>query len=243
MTNPEIERLLRLQRSAYELLLRLQRSAYELLLWINQRAASEQELLSGENLEKWRYARSCETWVRDIHGMIPTAIRPSEEEIPAFARLYSSFFQTSFRLAESTAVQLPEHRGSRWGWRQTGRRKLVAGAPGGKKTQGGKAKLEEAARELRLIALEELALEHDLLLGPRELEALDCDAALARAVTLWTYVHELNRRANFASQGEAVRLLWGAMDKKERAKLDVERVLRARDTILKAAQAMDKNDR
>jgi len=227
-----------MKNEAIDRLLRLQHAAYELLLWINERAELEQDLLGDVNLGKWRYAGSCEAWVRDIHGMIPLAIRPSEADIPAFARLYSSFFQTSFRLAESTAVQLPEHRGHPWGWRQTGRRKLVAGSPGGKKTQGGKTKLEEAARELRGIALEELALEHDLILGPAELETLLTDSVLAPAVTLWTYVHELHRRANFASQGEAVRLLWGSMDKKAREKMDTERVAKARDAILKAARAL-----
>lgn len=92
-----------------ERLLRLQNSAYEFLLWLNKRADHEQELLSDQNLEKWRFAESCENWMRDVHGMIPIGIRPSVEDIPAFARLFSSFFLTSFRLIESAPTRAYNH--------------------------------------------------------------------------------------------------------------------------------------
>lgn len=220
-----------------ERILRLQHSAYEFLLWINKRAQNEQELLSDRNLEKWRFADSCETWVRDIYGMIPTAIRPSHDEIPAFARLFSSFFQTSFRLVENAPTTAYDHWGDESGWAGSGKRKLVPGAPGGKRTPKGKEKVRNSARELRLIALEELALEHDYLPSRADLEALEHDSSLSSALTLWTYIHELNRRAHFASQGEAVRLLWLEMDKKEREKITAAKVLKARDTLIAALKA------
>ncbi len=42
-----------MNKSEIERLLQLQNSAYELLLWLNKRAENEQEILSDSNLEKW----------------------------------------------------------------------------------------------------------------------------------------------------------------------------------------------
>ncbi|HEX8549925.1 MAG TPA: hypothetical protein VF681_00080 [Abditibacteriaceae bacterium] len=223
-----------MNRNDIERILRLQNSAYELLLWLNKRAENEQELLSDHNLEQWRHGESCENWVRETSGMIPQAIRPSQEDIPAFARLFSSFFLTSFRLTERAPVVSYDYYGHESGYVGSGKRRLMAGAPSGKKSAKGKVKVEESARELRIIALEELALENDLLLSRADLEALEQDDNLHDALVLWTYFHELNRRANFASQGDAVRSLWQAMDKKEREKMSVEKIVNARDSLITA---------
>lgn len=111
----------------------------------------------------------------------------------------------------------------------------MAGATGEKKST--KAKVGESARELRFIALEELALENDLLLGRSDLELVESDAKTNEALVLWTYIHELNRRANFASQGEAVRSLWQAMDKKARQNINVDKVVKAREVLLAALKS------
>lgn len=227
MTETEISRLLELQKSAYEL-----------LLWLDERARTEPEVLSDQNLEKWRVAASCEAWMRDVYGMIPQSLRPLEAEIPAFARLFSSFFLTSFRLVESAPIRAFDYRGEEpTGYIGSGRRKLMAGSPEAKKSSKGKERVGETARELRWIALEELGLEHDLLPGRAVLELLEGDAALAADLTLWTYVHELNRRAHFASQGAPVRSLWLAMEKKEREKISAKKVVLARERLLAALRA------
>lgn len=225
-----------MNRNDIEAILQLQNSAFELLMWLNKRAEQEQQILSDENLEKWRHAESCEAWVRDVYGMLPQSLRPSSEEIPAFAHLFSSFFLTSFRLIENAPARVYD------GWGEnsyggSGRRKLMAGAPGGKKSSKGKKKVGESARELRLIALEELAIENDLLLSRADLELLESDAGLNEALTLWTYFHELNRRAHFASQGEAVRFLWQAMDKKEREEMNTDKVINARGKLLESLKS------
>ena len=223
-----------MQHAEIERILRLQNFAYEFLLWLNQRAEHEQQLLSDENLEKWRYSESCENWVRQIHGMIPLAIRPDEDDLPAFARLFSSFFQTSFHLVENAPRRGYDYYGDESGYVGSGHRRLMPGAPGGKKTPKGKAKIGESVRYLQIIALEDLALENDLAPSRAQLETLLSNAALCDALTLWTYFHELHRRSQFASQGEAVRALWLAMDKREREKLTAAKVLQARDELLTA---------
>ncbi|HEY0075050.1 MAG TPA: hypothetical protein VGB77_13175 [Abditibacteriaceae bacterium] len=96
----------------------------------------------------------------------------------------------------------------------------------------------ESAHELRLIALEELSLENDLLVSRIELEAVTSKKELSDALTLWTYFHELNRRAQFASQGEAVRSLWLAMDKKAREKINADKVMKARDVLVNALKSL-----
>lgn len=219
-----------------ERILWLQNAAYELLLWINKRAEQEQALLSDSNLEKWRYAESCENWVRDIYGMIPRDLRPDEVDVAAFARLFSAFFRTSFRVAENSPIKTYDDWGEERGHIGSGQRKLVAGAPDGKKSSKGRAKVRESADELRVIALEELALENELFPSRAALESVANDANLGETLTLWTYFHELARRANFASQGAAVRSLWQAMDKKERENLSADDILAARDTLVAALQ-------
>jgi len=219
-----------MNRDHIERILRLQNSAYQLLLWLNNRAEHEEDVLSDQNLEKWRHAETCELWMREVYGMIPTAIRPDEDEIAELARLFSSFLQTSFRLVESAPRRGYDYWGEQ-GWEGSGKRKLMPGAPGGKKTPKGREKVAGSARELRVIALEQLAREHDLSLNRADVEAVADDALLSGDLTMWTYFHELDRRAQFASQGEAVRLLWMAMDKKEREELKAGQILKARDAL------------
>ncbi|PQV63814.1 hypothetical protein B1R32_10818 [Abditibacterium utsteinense] len=226
-----------MNKSEIERLLQLQNSAYELLLWLNKRAENEQEILSDSNLEKWRTAASCENWVREMEGMFPQALRPSPDDIPAFSHLFSSFFQTSFRLVENAPVPAHDYYGHQNSYIAGVRRRLMAGAPSAKKSTKGKAKVGESARELRLITLEELALENDLLIGRADLETLESDEKLNESLVLWTYIHELNRRAHFASQGEAVRSLWQAMDKRERENISADKVLKAHDSLLAALKS------
>jgi hypothetical protein len=222
-----------MNKSDIERILKLKNSAYELLLWLNKRAETQNDILSDRNLEKWRFGESCEGWVRDFYDSIPLALRPAPADIPAFARLFSSFFQTSFRLVESApSVDYSGYGGKIYVG--SGKRKLIAGAPGGKKSAKGKAKVSNSARELRLIALEELALEHDLAIDRAKLAVLEGDPKLQDALILWSYVYELNRRANFASQGEAVRALWQSMDKQERGQIDADDVIGAREMLLAA---------
>ncbi len=217
-----------------ERLLQLQNSAYELLLWIDKRAYSEQSLLSDENQQKWRYAESCESWVRDIYGMIPQNLRPDDADIPAFARLFSAFFRTSFRVIENAPVTAYDYHGHESGFVAGANRKLMAGAPDGKKSSKAKAKIRESADDLRVIALEELALQNELFPSRESLQAVAERASLSEALTLWTYFHELERRADFASQGAAVRSLWQEIPKRERQNLTADKIIGAREVLVEA---------
>ena len=222
-----------MNESQIDTLLKLQKNAYEFLLWINQRAMDDQSILSDQNLEKWKSPATCEQWVRQVLGMIPASMRPTESELPSFSKLFGAFFQTSFHLVESSPVLTSDD----WGepiWVSSGKRKLVAGAPGGKRTPKGKAKKEKSADELCLHALDELALEAGCCCSRDQLDKIRTNSSYATEVVLWTYIHELERRANFASQGEPVLLLWTSLPKKLRENISTERVLRAQDILQQA---------
>ena len=225
--------ILNMNESQIDTLLKLQNYAYEFLLWINQRAMDDPSILSDQNLEKWSSPATCEEWVRQVLGMIPASIRPAESELPAFSKLFRAFFHTSFRVVDKSSVRASND----WGdpiWVSSRKRRLVAGPPGGKRTPKGKAKKEKSADELCLHALDELALEAGYCCSRDQLNQLRTNESYATEVVLWTYIHELERRANFSSQGEPVLLLWVSLPKKLRENISTERVLRAQHILQQA---------
>ena len=115
---------------------------------------------------------------------------------------------------------------------------LQATSFSGRKPSNSKDNIRETARELRMIAHEELALENNLLPGRERLKALANDEKLRDAVTLWTYFHELNRRANFSSQGEAVAYIWRTMNPNERKKMNAEKILKARERLVTSLESI-----
>ncbi len=222
--------------ASIERVLHLQGSAYEFLLWLGQRAREDDSILRDENIEAWRFPDSTQVWLGGFVGMMPAHLRPEEGDAPAFSRLFSSFFSTSFQVSEKTNLTQNDGDG-RYGW-QEDRRSLVAAPPSlGKKSAKGKAKVKDDARELKLLALEALALEEELFPSRAELEALLAQPELEREVLIWTYFHEIERRANFASQGAPVLYLWREMSVAERRKLDAARVWEAREALLKQLRA------
>lgn len=217
-------------------ILQLHRSAYELLRWINQRAAGDPLLLSDHNLKRWSSGSSCELWMRENCGTFPKCLRPAEEDFQAFANLFSSFLHTSFRPVESSTVPALDD----WGepaWIKRDRRKLMAGSPKGKKSSKAKSRTAQSMRELCLIALEKLAREENVIPVRQDLERISSETSLRCALILWTYFQELNRRATWTSQGDAVLELWKAMEKTEREDMNSSRILKARSALIEALNA------
>ena len=215
--------------------LELQRGAYGLLLWLGERAQNDNSILGDDNLEKWRAADSTQEWLRLFVGMMPADLRPQEADFSAFARLFSSFFSTSFHISETSNERIVP--GYYW---QERRRSLVAGAPStGKKSAKGKARVKEGARELERLALEHLALEGELFPSRAELDAILSDEKLEADVTLWAYFHELERRLSFASQGASVHRLWRDLSERERKNLSAAHIWEARERLLVALRKDD----
>lgn len=209
----------------------LQRKAYNLLLWIDEQARHQADLLSDENVAAWKYADSCQSWVRQMSGIFPRDFRTEENDISAFSHLMPSFFNTSFHVEEKTVSKYSHSYDS---YIADKRVRLVAGVSSTRKTKAQKEKTLESARHLQFIALEELAIENDCDLSREQLENLTRKIETSDALNIYSYAHELMRRSQFASQGAAVHSLWQSMDKKTRQKLNAETIWQARETLVAA---------
>ena len=84
--------------------LKLQKQAYSLLMWLKEQARNNRSLLNAKALEPMSSAKSCEDWVLRHLSMIPIQLRPEGSDVPAFSHLFSSFFTTSFRVADPSEV-------------------------------------------------------------------------------------------------------------------------------------------
>lgn len=202
--------------------LKLQKLAYALLMWLKEQARKDRSLVEPETVEAISSAGSCEEWLAQRLPIIPAQLHPSPHDFTAFTRLFSSFFTTSFRVGQVY-------------WGERAETTVVAGVKelhGRRHKKHSERRAEQAAIELKRLALTALA----------ETEELPCDAllaeravvseAVAKDLSLWTYVRELVRRTEFASQGPGVHRLWLALDERTRKNLAVEAVWKARKNLV-----------
>jgi hypothetical protein len=203
--------------------LKLHKLAYGLLMWLKDQTRKDRSLVEPETVEAISSAQSCEEWLAQRLAMIPAHLHPAPNDFTAFTRLFSSFFTTSFRVGQVY-------------WGERAETTVVAGVKelhGRRHKKHSERRTEQAATELKRLALTALA----------ETEGLPCDAllteravvaeAVAQDLSLWTYVRELVRRTEFASQGPGVHRLWLALDERTRKNLSVEAVWQARLNLIR----------
>lgn len=203
--------------------LKLHKQAYGLLMWLKAQARNNRSLLDVKALEAMSATKSCEDWVVRHLSMIPVNLRPNASELPAFSHLFSSFFTTSFRVGQVR-------------WWETVETTLVAGAKtfrDGRHKKYAERREEEAATELKRLALAALAAEEGLSCDPLLTERAAAAEVISQELSLWAYVRELVRRAEFASQGTSVHRLWLALDERTRKNLGVEAVWQARMNLIR----------
>lgn len=217
-----------MKREELEKVMSLQKRAYGLLMWVNQAARSNPVMFSAEAVNRIRTAEGCAEWINHHLNSLPREFWPEPAELVAYARLFSSFFATSFRVGEV---------GRRDSMRvETG---LVTGA---KKINDRRHKKhlerrqKEAALVLKRAALTALAEEAGAVAPVADLDAIIASAELGAKVTLWTYACELKRRTEYVSQGTAVHELWLELDEKLRKRMDVEMVWKVRDELVTCFQ-------
>lgn len=197
----------------------LQKKAYGLLLWLKDRAKENPAMLKQEpfaNGAGWL------PWVEQRMDSFPTQLRPAMEEVAAFTLLLSSFFTTSFRVAEVRR-------------RDDCKTSLVAGAKpfrGRRNKRATEARETEAVHELCALALASLATEVGVDSSPEIVARIEADDTLAKDLALWTYARELARRTEFASQGPAVHRLWLSLDEKVRRELSAGKIWEARSRLV-----------
>lgn len=206
----------------------LQQRAYATLLWLETISYARPHLLTQQSVDDLRRTPTCMEWLRRHRDQIPARLQPAPQDAETFARLFASFFQTSFRFerrlhdGQPYFVILPNKD------RAAGKDKLVG--------RGGvprwlKQKRKDEAVHLKYRALADL----DPTAGSadfwRTAEAVLDDAGLREDVVIWTYACELVHRSRADAHGPAVHLLWKQMDKPTRQQLTAARVWRARERL------------
>jgi hypothetical protein len=202
--------------------LTLHKLAYGLLIWLKEQARNNRSLLDSKAVEAMSSAKSCEEWLSCHLSMIPVNLRPGSNDISAFSYLFSSFFSTSFRIG---AVR----------WWDTVETTLVTGAKSfcdRRHKKHSERREAEAAAELKRLALSALAEEAELRIYPLLTQTIVIPQTISNDLTLWTYVRELVRRTEFASQGSPVHRLWLELDERTRKNLSIEMVWRARANLI-----------
>jgi hypothetical protein len=203
--------------------LNLHKMAYGLLIWLKERAKHSRSLLGSEAVQAMSSANSCERWLVRLLPMAPSHLRPGANDLSAFSHLFSSFFNTSFRIEQVR----------RW---KTAKTKLVTGAKkfrNRRHRRHSERREEEDATELKRLALGTLAVEVGLPNNERLMQRAVISQDIADDLALWTYVRELVRRAEFASQGPSVHRLWRGMGERVRLNLSAETVWQARDNLVR----------
>lgn len=217
-----------MKREELEKVMGWQKRAYGLLMWLGQEARANPAMLSAEAVEQMSAAESCVGWINHNLNSLPREFWPEPSDLVPFARLFSSFFATSFRVGlvgRRDSLQMETS--------------LVSGA---KEAKDGRHKkhLERrqkgAALELKRAALSGLAEEAGVVVTVEGLDAMIAATELGPKVTLWTYACELKRRTEYVSQGTAVHELWLELDEKTRKRMDGEMVWKAKETVMNALE-------
>jgi hypothetical protein len=170
-------------------------------------------------LAAWRSPEACIQWVARNYDQLSLAHRPPRDQLTEFARFLCSLFATSFSVCKivhdgETRIQV----------RALASRRL----DGTKKSIYTKTKERRAADLLLSHAFVALAAE----IGLEQPPIIPKGSALEADLALWAWAVQLVNRANFASQGPAVHLLWLDVPEKTRRQLNPETVWLARQRLI-----------
>lgn len=207
--------------SELERVVGLHKKGYDILLWLKQAARSKPRLLSEDETDLLASGEKCVFWVKRHLNDLPLELRPSPDDFRPVGYLLSSFFHTSFRVAEVR------------GW-DTVETTLVRGAKSFKNARHKRhsdRRETQAAIELKRIAITTLAEDCGVSLAPESREPALTDPEIAHDLTLWTYGCELVRRTEFAPQGSSVHRLWLELDEKARKRFSAESIWQARERL------------
>ncbi len=206
----------------------VQRKAYQLLLWLKQRARNNPTLFHSEKTEPFANGTNCEEWVRHHCDSFPVHLRPNAEEVRKCGYVLSSFFKTSFRIAEVR----------HWDEVET---TLVAGLRGirGRRHKRKLAQRQtQDAQDLRRLSLGLLAEECGQAMTVENFEHACTNPEFFQQVTRYVYGVELVRRCHYASQGTGVHQLWLELDESVRKNLSATTIWKAREYLVDWLQSV-----
>ena len=209
----------------------LQQRAYETLLWLSHVSFARPEMLNERTADVVRDSKRCRHWISEQLDRLPARLRPSADEAEPFAMLFSSFFQTSFRVERRQVSYAPPHYVI-----QANRDE----AAGNKKLQARvvpRHLRRKRANEAQHLEYRALTVVND---GPEDAtfwqaaQDLRADEAVRPNLLVWTYACELVHRARGEPHGPAVHLVWKQIPKDVRQHLTADVVWRARERVAEA---------
>ncbi len=217
-----------LTRERLERVIRLHQQAYDVLCWLSNIAFARPYLLTERAADELRDAARCAQWVRKHRHEFPGRLRPTDDTIDEFAQLFSSFFQTSFRIERMYSAGRPCH------YRIYPKKDLAAGrdklASRRRVPRATKRKRNEEARRLMARAMQ--AIDESVDVSQDAIATMYEDDELRQDLLLWAWAVELNDRAQGISHGPVVHVLWQQMAPNVRRHHTIGPVWAARENLV-----------
>ena len=212
--------------------LELHERAYEALIWLSNISYARPQMLTSESAAVLQKADACVDWVSAHILDFLARVRPSPDDVQAFARLFASFFQTSFRIERRLRTREQDYRITRNRDEAAGRDRLSSR----KVPRGLVRKRKDEAIHLKYRALTYLADESTPGFWDCARELIT-EPSIRRELVLWTWACELVHRSRGEPHGPAVHILWRQMDDPTRKQISTERIWQAREHVTDALGA------
>lgn len=178
--------------------LKLHDKSFGLFRWLNEQLRRGVRPLSAVE-ETLTFADAASGWLRRNLSNLPPDYRPEADEVDEMAHLFVSYLGTSFQLVDQAAVRACPGCWCCIYWIRN--KHLHVRNPDKKAMSEGRA--------LKMLYLKNLAEEAGYPLTDAEVEKFYAARRdLWPAVSVATYLRELDRRSKFASQGEGVLALF-----------------------------------
>ncbi len=215
------------ERNEISRVLAIHSQAYKFLLWLDRRACHDPDVLASDNVAAIRDAETCTVWLHVNRQSLPAELTPSDDDMPAFARMLGSFFETSFHV-EYVAFggQVLEARLARGADRVAVRR-----------TCGRSSKM------VLVHALRRLAQSESIPMDQPTARRLANRASLRDDALIWAYALELARRANGVSKGTVIHDIWRKIERTTRLDLTADHVWEGRQRLVAALRESDAPNR
>ncbi|NOX58293.1 MAG: hypothetical protein GXP29_05465 [Planctomycetes bacterium] len=208
----------RTNRPSVAELFELHRRAYGLLMHINKMASDDPAWLGAESLRQISNGRSCERWLCENKTELPDCYLPERQIAKAFAFLFASFFETSFRVdqMEFDDELLDAHLRTR--------RRRVHGR-------------HHNVRHVVALAVKHVLAREGIRLSIDDASKIANRQDIKIDTRVVAYVWELGRRACGKTKGQVVHHLWRSIPVDIRKSLDEDVYWLAKQRIVETVNA------
>ncbi len=200
-------------------LIEIHQRAYRLLMWINDEAAQNPAWLRSDAVEQMSSRSACERWLRENCSNLPSRLMPDRVNARAFAAMFASFFDTSFRLDRF------EFDGELMDARLRRRRNRIHGG-------------NHNVKHVVASALRHVLSREGVRLTKDEVARLATSERLKTEVRIVAYVWELGQRARGKSKGQIIHRLWRSIPIDVRKSLNEDVYWLAKSHIVEAGEKL-----